>query len=199
MAFGHLRKYISRDLNVPNKASVFSKSMAILIHNFWFIQIIGAVALVFVFLSWNAKERKNIFVLQSINLMLFIVHYWLLTALAGAAMCMVVLCRNFVFSQKGTKKWASNIIWLYLFIILSISVLVIFWNGWVTILPVVAVIISMYAMWEDAPAKIRWYMLISCIVWVPYTIIVKSWPGLLSQIIGIAGILLGMYRLDRKR
>jgi len=170
-----------------------------ILHNFWFIQAIGAIALVFVFLAWNAKKRKNIFILQSINLVLFIIHYWLLAAFAGAVMCAVVLGRNFVFSQKGEKEWASRPIWLYVFTILSVWILGISWNGWITILPVVAVIISMYAMWKDNPAEIRWFMFISCLVWIPYTIIVQSWPGLLSQIVGIVGILLGIYRLDRKQ
>jgi hypothetical protein len=168
------------------------------LHNFWIIQCIGAIALIFVFLAWNAKERKNIFILQSINLVLFVIHYWFLAAPAGAAMCVVVLGRNFVFSQKREKSWADNPLWLYVFIIISVGVLGVFWNGWVTVLPAAGVIISMYAMWKDNPAEIRWFMLISCLVWIPYTIIVQSWPGLLSQVIGIAGILLGMYRLDRK-
>jgi hypothetical protein len=176
-----------------------NKKMLTLLHNFWFIQAIGAVALIFVFLAWNAKERKNIFILQSINLVLFIAHYWLLAAPAGAAMCVVVLGRNFVFSQKGKKSWASSPLWLYVFIILSVGVLAVFWKGWTTVLPVAAVIISMYAMWKDSPAEMRWFMFISCLVWVPYTIIVQSWPGLLSQVVGISGILLGMYRLDRKQ
>ena len=174
--------------------------MLTLLHNFWFIQAIGGVALVFVILAWNARERKNIFLLQSINLVLFAIHYWLLSAEAGAAMCLVVLARNVVFSQKGEKKWASSPLWLYAFIIISVGVLGIFWEGWTTILPVVAVIISMYAMWKDNPADMRWYMLISCLVWIPYnTIAVPSLSGLFSQLIGIAGLLLGMYRLDRKK
>ena len=170
-----------------------------LLNNFWFIQAIGVVALVFVFLAWNAKERKNIFLLQSANLVLFVVHYWLLSAFAGAAMCLVVLGRNFVFSQKGEKQWASHSVWLYAFMFLSVGVLIIFWSGWITVLPVAAVIVSMYATWKDSPADIRWYMLISCLIWIPYAIIVQSWPGLLSQIVGIAGILVGMYRHDRER
>lgn len=168
-----------------------------LFHNFWFIQVIGAIALIFIVLAWNAKNRKNIFILQSVNLAFFIVHYLLLSAYAGAAMCTVVLARNFVFMHKTEKKWASHIAWLYGFIIVAIGVLIIFWNGWVTILPVLGVVISMYAMWKDKPAQMRFFMLMSCIVWIPYTLIVQSWPGLFSQIIGVIGILVGMYRLDR--
>ena len=85
-------------------------------------------------------------------------------------MCAIVLGRNLVFMRKGEKGWASYPAWLYGFTGIAIVVLVIFWNGWVTILPVLAVVISMYAMWKDRPAQMRLFMLASCLVWIPYTL-----------------------------
>ena len=167
--------------------------------NFWLIQAVGLIALVFVFFAWNAKERKNIFALQSVNLVFFTLHYWLLSALVGAAMCLVVLVRNFVFVQKGKQPWANHYAWPYVFAVLAAGTLIIFWNGWITLLPVLAVVVSTYAMWQDRPAEIRWFMLISCILWVPYVVVVQSWSGLLGQAVGLAGILVGMYRHDRNR
>lgn len=167
--------------------------------NFWLIQAIGAVALVFVFLAWNAKTRKNILLLQSVNLVLFVIHYFLLSAFAGAAMCLVVLGRNIVLFKKNEKAWASHWSWFYIFTLIALGVLAVSWNGWITILPVAAVILSMYAMWKDNPVDIRFYMLLVCLIWVPYTIVVQSYSGLLSQVVGIAGILVGMYRHDREK
>jgi hypothetical protein len=173
-------------------------SMLTFLHNFWFIQFLGAVALVFVFFSWNAKGRKGIFTLQSINLVFFTFHYVLLGAYTGALMCVVVLLRNFVFVKKGVKKWASHVVWLYLFSVLSIAVLALSWNGWISILPVVAVTIGMYGMFKENTKEMRFYNLINSLIWVPYTISVHSYSGLLSQLVGISGVLVGMYRHDRK-
>lgn len=172
--------------------------MLSVLYNFWFIQFIGLIALVFVFLSWNAKTRKDIFKLQSINLVFFIIHYMLLGAHTGALMCIVVLTRNFVFVRKGTKRWASHVIWFYIFCLLSIAVLLISWRGWISVLPATAVIIGMYGMFKDKPKEMRFYNLLNSLIWVPYTIVVHSYSGLLSQIIGITGVLVGMYRHDRK-
>jgi hypothetical protein len=168
-----------------------------LLTNFWFIQGIGAIALIFVFLAWNAKTRKGILFLQSINLVLFIVHYALLSALAGAAMCLVVLARNMVFIQKNDKRWANHPAWFFLFSTVSVGVLAVFWNGWITLLPVAGVIVGTYAIAKDSPAQIRFFMLIACVLWIPYTIVVHSYSGLLSQLVGAAGILTGMYLHDR--
>ena len=173
--------------------------MVRLLTNFWFIQSIGIVALVFVVLAWNAKTRKKILRLQSVNLAFFIIHYILLGAYTGALMCVIVLVRNFVFIKKGEKKWASYSIWFYLFSLLSVVALTISWKGSITILPVVAVILGTYGMYKEKPADMRFYNLINCLIWIPYTIVVFSYPGLLSQIIGTIGILMGMYRHDRKK
>lgn len=167
------------------------------LHDFWLIQAIGAIGLVFVIFAWNAKNRVSILSLQSLSTVLFFVHYVLLSAFAGAAMCLVVLGRNFVFAQKD-KKWANHPAWFYVFALISVAALIPFWEGWISILPVVAVIIGVHAMSKDRPADMRLYMLAACLLWVPYTIVVGSYSGLLNQIVGIVGILMGMYRHDRK-
>ena len=77
-------------------------------YNFWVIQAIGAVGLVFIILAWNAKTRRNILFLQSIYLAILVIHYFLLTAFAGAAMCVVTILRNSIFIQKKEKKWADH-------------------------------------------------------------------------------------------
>ena len=131
-------------------------------------------------------------------MVLFTIHYFLLAAYAGAAMCVVTLGRNFVFIRKNEKKWASHEAWFYVFTLISAGVLVVFWKGSITILPVVGVIVGMHAISKDRPADIRFYMLIACLIWVPYTLVVHSYSGLLSQLVGIVGILMGIYRHDRK-
>lgn len=169
------------------------------LYNIWFVNAVGGIALFFIVLSWNAKSRKKILTLQSVNLIFFTVHYFLLSAYVGAAMCFVTIGRNWVFLKKNEKKWAAHKGWFYFFTLISAGVLLFFWNGWITILPVVGVIVGMYAITQDRPADIRFYMLIACIIWLPYTVVVHSYSGFLSQVIGIVSILMGMYRHDRNK
>lgn len=172
--------------------------MSGILTNFWVIQSIGAVALVFVVFAWSQKTREKMIKSQSINLILFTIHYLLLGAYTGAIMCVIVLFRNFVFLRKGIKKWASHKIWLYFFYLISTIGLIFSWKGLITILPVVAVILGTYGMYKEKPSEMRFYNLINCLIWIPYTIVVYSYSGFLSQIVGISGILIGMYRHDRK-
>jgi hypothetical protein len=172
--------------------------MGHLFHEFWFIQLIGAVALAFQFLAWGAVTRKKILCLQSVNLVILGIHFALLYAYVGALMNIVAFIRNLVLIRNDGKPWRSRWIWFGFFAALSLFVLVFSWQGYRSMLPVAAVIISMYALWDTRPAHMRFYMLIACFVWIPYTVIAGSYSGLVSQLVGISGILWGMYRYDRK-
>ena len=168
------------------------------LHNFWFVQGIGVLGLIFSILSWNSSTRKKILELQSVNSILFFIHYILLGAFPGAVMNLVSLARNQVFVRKDNQKWASYKAWFYVFILLSLLGLTLSWQGTISILPAVGVIIGTYGVYQENPARIRFLILIACFVWIPYTIVVKSYPGLVSQLVAISGILLGMYRHDRR-
>jgi NADH:ubiquinone oxidoreductase subunit 6 (subunit J) len=172
--------------------------MTDLLHNFWFIQFIGAVALLFQFVAWSAKSRKRILSLQSVNLLILAVHFVLLAAYIGAVMNLIAFARNAMLIKKDNKPWPNRWIWFGLFALLSIGTLSFSWQGYIATLPVAAVIISMYALWDNRPSHIRLYMFIACLVWIPYTLAVDSYSGLISQIVGIIGISIGMYRYDRR-
>jgi hypothetical protein len=173
--------------------------MASLLTNFWFIQSIGVVALIFVFFAWNAKNRKTLLQLQAVNVALFIIQYALLHAYTGAIVQCITLARNIVFSKKGEKKWASSPLWTYFFMALSIVGLIIFWQGWVSLLPVVGVIVGTYGMSKDRPSDMRFYILLTTLVWTPYNLLVHSYSGFIGEVVSDIGVLVGMYRLDRKK
>lgn len=169
------------------------------IHNFWFIQSIGVVALIFSILAWNARTRKNILYLQGVNVGLFIFQYILLGAYTGAVVQCITLSRNLVFAKKGEKKWADNPLWPFIFMALAIITLVIFWQGWVSIFPVIGVIIGTYGMSKDQPKTMRRYILSTALVWIPYDLLVHSYSGFVNDIISYVALIIGMYRHDREK
>ena len=168
------------------------------LNNFWFIQMLGVVALIVGVISWNVKKRKDILDLQSLNIILFTLQYILLGAYTGAIASVVTLARNLVFAQKGIKKWASSSLWIFVFIGLSILVLTFSWQGWPSILPVIGAIIGTYAVSRNDPKSIRFFMLLTVLFWGPYTLIVHFYSGFISQIITAGGLLIGIFRFDIK-
>lgn len=170
-----------------------------LIHNFWFIQSVGAIALIFVIFAWNARTRKNILYLQSVNIALFIFQYLLLGAYIGAVIQVIIFTRNLVFAKRGEKKWADNPLWPFLFMALSIISLIIFWQGWISLLPVIGVIVGTYGISKSQPKTMRRYILSTSLVWIPYDLLIHSYSGFANDIISYIAVLIGMYRLDREK
>lgn len=173
--------------------------MTSVIHNFWFIQFIGAIGIVYIVLAWNAKTRIKILRTQNIGALFFVIHFFLLGATMGALMNIVTFVRNSVFAVRDERSWAKSPLWVYFFMILGATLLAIFWQGWPSILPVLGIIFGTYALSRDNPKQIRLLLLLTSAVWIPYMIVVHSYSGLISQIITTAGLLVGVYRLDMKK
>jgi hypothetical protein len=157
-------------------------------------QALGLVGLSFVFLSWVQKERKNIFIFNIINLFFYTAHYFVLGGYIAAMMCVAVIVRNILFIRRDTQK-VSNA-WLYFFLLLAFLCIPVFWNGWLTIFPVSGVVLSTFAMWQVSTIRMRIFMFLSCLLWLPYVIDIHSWAGIASQLVGILGIIFGLFKSD---
>lgn len=164
--------------------------------NFWVVQFIGVIALFFIVLAFQGKTRKFILLVQVVSAVFFIAHYFLLAATLGAILNIIVAVRNLVFYYKK-HDGADHLFWLYFFMAISVLALLLFSNSWVSIFPVLGMIVGTYALWNTKPSNIRLYFLISAICWIPYTILVHSYSGLATQIIVCVFVLFGIYRLDK--
>jgi hypothetical protein len=158
---------------------------------FWIAQLIGIVGLIFTVVAFQGKTRKQILRGQLIGAVFFAVHFFLLAAYVGALVNLIVILRTIIFER--TKH---SIFWLVLFIGVLLCVLAFTSKGWITAFPVLGTIIGTYALWQDKPAAIRFFFVLSSLVWIPYTILVQSYAGLVNQIIVSAALLIGIYSLD---
>ncbi|MBX9765299.1 YgjV family protein [Patescibacteria group bacterium] len=165
---------------------------------FWFAQAIGVVALGFSVFSYLAKTRTGILRTQMFGSLVYILHFGLLSGWTGLAMNAIVAVRNWVFIRKDTQKWASHTAWLYVFIIASLGVLPFIWEGYISLLPALAMVIGIYARWQENPAHIRAGTLIGIALWIPYTISVQSYAGTAANFVLLIAVIYGMLKHDRK-
>lgn len=164
---------------------------------FWVSQAIGLVALAVSFSSYQAKKRRDILFRQIIGSVVYVLHFGLLSAWTGLAMNAVVVLRNVVFLKKGDSYWASHQAWMWFFMALSVGVLFFTWEGPVSLLPTAGVLLGVYARWHEDEKRIRLFALLGVLLWLPYTVIVHSYAGTLTQIGLAVAILFGMWKHDR--
>ncbi len=111
----------------------------------------------------------------------------------------MVIARNLIFNQKHKKKWAKHPALLVLFMIALGLGGVFSWQGWVSLFSVAGTMVGTYGMWKSDPWKMRLYIFIACMIWIPYTLVVHSYTGLISQLVAMGAILVARIRLSGEK
>ena len=72
--------------------------------NFIIIQIVGALAWLFLYLSYHRKTTNKILIFQIIANILFIIHYFCLGAYTGLAICFVEIIFDYLYYKTNDDK-----------------------------------------------------------------------------------------------
>lgn len=161
-------------------------------------QIIGIVALVAAVISFQQRTYKGILVLQLVSSGLFAFHFAMLGAYTGAVLNAIAAVRSLIYAYKG-KPWADNILWFWLFCVLSVMVGVFTWNGPLSILPVLGMISTTAVFLTKTPKMVRIVSFPSSPLWLVYNIFTHSLGGVITEVISMISIIVAMIRLDFKK
>ncbi len=164
---------------------------------FWVAQGVGLVALIFSVFSYQSKTRDKLLGRQMAGAFIYMLHFALLSAWTGFAMNALVALRNWIFGKKNTHSWAGSPAWMFLFMVLAVASLFFTWEGYISLLPVIAMILGVYARWQEQVSQIRIFTLIGCILWIPYNVTVQSYTGVVIDLIVIGSVVYGMWKHDR--
>lgn len=102
-----------------------------------------------------------------------------------------------VFYNKD-KNWAEGVKWLYIFSATFIITGIVFWEGYISLFPMVSMVISTVCFWVTNPKKVRLLMLPASPLWMVYNLINKSIGGFLTETFVLCSVIVGMIRFDRK-
>lgn len=161
-----------------------------------FIQSVGFVALGLTLLVYQTNSRRSMLNLQFASCALYVVHFFLLGAYTGAALNVVGGIRSYVFNRDlGHRlRVAVPIFFMALFAVAG----AVTWQGYVSLLPVLASFGGTLAFWQKNPRTIRLISLISPPLWLAYNILVGSYAGVLSEILLLGSTFVGVYRFDMR-
>ena len=106
-------------------------------------QGIGMGGLVFAIFSFQNNKRNLILFFLGMAQLFFIFHFALLGVWTAAAMNIVGSTRTFFFIFRGRKKWTDSNAIMYIFLCLFLIAGVISWQSWLSIVPIMAMIIDL--------------------------------------------------------
>jgi hypothetical protein len=171
-------------------------------------QGIGFAGLAMNCLSYQAKSKRNLIVIQLFGALFFVIHFGMLGAIMGCMLNSVAVFRSLLFAN-AEKTNANHPAWLALFIAIYAGSYVLTFTVFETpvtipnlllqILPPVAMTFSTLSFRTKNAATVRKLCLFCSPLWLIYNIFNFSISGILTETISIISIVAGIIRLDLKR
>lgn len=165
--------------------------------NFIIAQVFGAIALIILIISLQKNNKKILLKYQFFSSLLYAIQYVFLNAYTGCLMNLVCMGRNISFNKYQEKR--PPMYMLIIVILLMITFSVFTYVGYISLLPMIAVILYSIAVWNENLKVIRSIELISCSLYIIYNINVQAYTGLIATIIEFIGALIALFRFDIKR
>lgn len=171
-------------------------------------QIIGIVAMLVSFLSFQQKERKTVIIFQIASTTLFAINFFMLGAIVGALLNVVAAIRSVVFMDKAKSK-GDHPAWLcaffFVYILSYVATFTVFdkeptaINLVIEVLPVIGMVLTTIGFRQNDAKAIRKYCLLNAPLWLVYNIYNMSIGAIIGESVNIISIVIGTLRHDIKR
>ena len=161
-------------------------------------QIIGFAGSATAISSFQCKSNRSFFLLQTLAGVIFTIHFILLGAYTGLWLNVMGIIRGFVM-YNGLKPWARSRYALAGLEVLMLLGGLLTWEGYISLLPTVAMVVGTYFMWTQNAKNIRLAQL--CIVspcWLTYNIAVMTYSGILTESFNIISVVVSICRFGLK-
>ena len=171
-------------------------------------QAIGIVAMCMIVFSFQMKTVKGVATCQFFGNLLFMVNYFMLGAIVGSVLNLLAMIRAYVFMNKEklhSDRWYWLLGFSITYVITYILSFTVFgteptaWNFILELLPIIGMVITTYSFQQKDAKMVRLLTLVNSPLWLTYNIVSFTIGGIISECMGIASIIIGMIRLDRKK
>lgn len=162
------------------------------------IRALGITALILGIIPFQFKKHKHIVLCKMVSEGLFACQYFLLGAYSGAWMDLVSGLRNFLFYKLVQKK-KSTLPVILAFSALIITLGVLSWDGFITLLPLAAKLLTTVSYGMKNERLLRVITLPSCLFWIAYNILVGGWEAMITDLLSLGSILIAIWKFDLKK
>jgi hypothetical protein len=160
---------------------------------FYIAQIVGAIGLVVTLIAFQTNKRSSLIKLQTTSIIVYALHFMLLGAFTGMALSLITALRNYAY--RFSDKQRVSIRWPILFACIFTLATFLTWEGWISLLLLIASLTGVYSYWQTNPKVIRWLEL-TTLFWIVYNIQVRSLTGVIYEGLIVSSVILGIYRFD---
>jgi hypothetical protein len=163
-------------------------------------QILGIVATVITAISYQVNHKRGLLAVQSAATLSTCLSYLFLGAMSGFALNIVCLVRNGVFfffdkSKKGVVYRIAAALLAACMVVLG----VLSWQGWVSLLIIVALALNTLFMAFGTPQRLRQSVCFTSALVLAYNICVFSIGGIMNEALAIISSVVGILRYRKEK
>ena len=158
----------------------------------------GILATVTTFLSYQVNSKKKILLILTAATLFNCIGYLFLGAFSGFALNIVCIIRNIVFYFQNSSS-AINRVSAVLLALLMGGLGALSWQGPVSLLIIVGLMINTLVMSLENPQLLRKSILLPSSVILLYNIFVFSLGGIFNEIVAIVSAIIGIIRFRKKK
>lgn len=156
-------------------------------------QLLGIVAVVLGFISFQRQSPGEILIFQVITALVFSVHYFLIEAFTAMALNLVaaIQCVFYYFRDKhGSKGILEPVFFTVLVSIISVLT----WEGWYSVFIMLGLVINSISLAFSDAQKIRISMFLKSPLCLLYNIFVLSGGGIIYECAVLVSSVIGTLR-----
>jgi len=156
-------------------------------------QIMGWLAALITFLSYQCKEHKKLIVVQTLSTLSICISYLLLGAWSGMLLNVVCIIRNFIIYRKDIKIFSYSF-WPYVLAALMGVMGALSWQGPMSLLVIVALAANTLFLYFPNVQNLRKSIVITSTMVLIYNAYFSVWGGVFNEAIAISSSIIGIYR-----
>ena len=160
-------------------------------------QIIGFVAVVLGFVSFQMRTQKQLLVVRTATTIAFCIHYYLIGATSGLMLNLLGIARNLAYYHKDQPLFSGRKCPVFFAVVMGVVGLL-SWQGYYSVFILFGLVINTLCLSFTDPQKIRWSILVTSPMVLIYDAFVTSFGGVIYESVVIISSIIGIIRY-RKR
>ncbi|MBO7214472.1 MAG: YgjV family protein [Clostridia bacterium] len=166
----------------------------------WYYVILNAFGVIAILLKvteFQFKKRSTILTFALLASTCWIFYFILYGDLVSAIVNFVCIVQGYVFLCREKYKWANSKLWFFFFLVVQITLGIIFFKVWHDIFPIIAGVFNVIAYFVMNKTQYRFFGLCCLIFWVLNSAF-KFYPiALANDVFGSISAFVSIVRYDR--
>ena len=160
---------------------------------------IGIISIIFLFISFQMKDRSKIIVINMIGSLGWTFYFMLQGDLASGLTGAVSLLRTITFLFRTKYKWAKSIVWLFVFLGISAFFTISSYRSWRDIIPLFATTMATLSFYMIKEKNIRMFSIACYSGWLLNSLTKGYWIALVSDVCVLTSVILSLIRYNREK